>query len=85
MPYYTYVLRSLKNGDFYVGSTADVYKRLVRHNSGKVRSTKGYAPWKLLQHEQFISRSEAVQHERFLKSHQQKEILEQRYGAVAKR
>lgn len=79
MGYYTYVLRSLKNGDLYIGSTENVEKRVAMHNGGRVRSTKGYRPWQLLQHEPFATRSEAVLRERFLKNHQQKELLKEKY------
>lgn len=82
--YYTYVLVSTRNGDLYVGSTENVENRLSLHNSGKVRSTKAYVPWQLLQKEEFATRSEAMLRERFLKNHQQKEILKAKYGAVAK-
>jgi putative endonuclease len=85
MSYYTYVLKSLKNGDIYIGSTDDVYRRVSSHNQGKVKSTKGYRPWELLEHKGFGSRSEAVRKEKFLKNHQQKEILKRKYGLVAKR
>ena len=84
MGYYTYVLKSQKNGDFYVGSAEDVNIRLARHNNGGVRSTKGYRPWQLLESHSFETRSEAVRHEKFLKNHQQKEILKKKYGGVAK-
>ena len=83
--YYVYILKSDLNGDIYVGSTENVQKRLSLHNAGKVKSTKGYRPWKLLESEEFSSRSEAVQKERFLKNHQQKEILKRKHGQVAKR
>ena len=85
MKYFTYVLLSGKNGDIYVGSTENIYDRVVLHNGGKVKSTKGYKPWKLLEYREFDSRSEAVRREKFLKSHQQKEILKRKYGLVAKR
>ena len=39
--YYSYILRSLKDGRYYYGSAEDVDKRLIKHNSGQVRSTKG--------------------------------------------
>ena len=81
MTYFVYVLMSLKNSDIYIGSTADVYKRVKLHNQGKVKSTKGYRPWKLLEFSEFNSRSEAVQRERFLKAHQQKEALKKKYMA----
>ena len=85
MSYYTYVLRSLKNGDMYIGSTDEVHKRFDLHNQGRVKSTKGYRPWELLEYEKFNLRSEAVRKEKFLKNHQQKEILKRRYGLVVKR
>ena len=79
MLYFTYVLLSLKNGDLYVGSTGDVDNRLKKHNTGKVRSTKTNRPWRLLEYYTFNARSEAVRHEHFLKSHQQKELIRKRH------
>jgi len=81
MNYYVYILRSLKNDDIYVGSTAYLLRRIKRHNAGNVRSTKGYRPWKLLEYQEFNSRREAIKQERFLKTHQQKEILKKRHKA----
>lgn len=82
MKYYVYVLRSLKNGDIYVGSTDNVENRIKLHNFGKVKSTKAYRPWKLLEHEEYNTRNEAVRRERLLKNHQQKEILKKRYNLI---
>ena len=82
--YYVYFLKSLKNGDLYVGSTENVENRFRRHNGGLVRSTKAYRPWKLLETISCSTRSEAVQKERFYKSHQQKELLKKKYGHVVK-
>jgi putative endonuclease len=36
---FVYILQSLKNGRYYIGSTNDIERRLVEHNSGKTRST----------------------------------------------
>lgn len=69
----------MKNGDIYVGSTEDVGKRFAFHNAGKVKSTKGYRPWILLETHQYETRSEAVKAERFFKMGQQKEILKRKY------
>lgn len=69
MAYFAYVLRSQKNKDVYIGSCEDILIRLQRHNAGKVKSTKGYIPWDLLEYKEFNNRSEAVKHERFLKTH----------------
>ncbi|MBI4709023.1 MAG: GIY-YIG nuclease family protein [Candidatus Portnoybacteria bacterium] len=82
--YFVYILRSLKNYYIYIGSTEDVCNRLNLHNRGRVKSTKAYRPWQLLEKQEFNTRSEAVKRERFLKTHQQKEILKKKYGQVAK-
>ena len=84
MIYYTYILKSLKNNDLYIGSTSNLFKRIALHNQGRVKSTKSYQPWKLVEYRKFNSRAEAVREEKFLKTHQQKEILKRKYGRVAK-
>ena len=66
--YYAYLLRSLKDGKFYAGHTADLRKRLARHDRGLVRSTKGRRPFKLVYWEAFKTRGEAMGRERELKS-----------------
>jgi predicted GIY-YIG superfamily endonuclease len=42
--YYTYVLKSEKDGRFYTGVTNDLRKRLLKHNKGIVKSTKYRIP-----------------------------------------
>jgi len=84
MAYYTYILRSRKNNDIYIGSTDNLAKRVILRNKGRVKSTKSYKPWELLEYYEYDSRAEAVRKERFLKTHQQKEILKRKYGRVAK-
>jgi len=65
----------------YIGSTEDLKNRLAKHNTGKVKSTKFYRPWKLLDYETYSTRNEAVRRERFLKTHQQKEKIKEKYTA----
>jgi len=77
--FFTYILKSQVNNDIYVGSTENVENRLEKHNSGKVRSTKAYRPWKMISIEEFSSRSEAFKREHFLKTGQQKELLRKKY------
>lgn len=84
MGYHVYILFSLNNNDIYIGSTENISKRIDLHNQGKVKSTKGYRPWKLLEYKKFKTRSEAVRYEKFLKNHQQKELLKKKYGLVVK-
>jgi len=80
MSYFVYFLQSLKNNDLYVGSTENVEQRLTLHNTGKVKSTKAYRPWKLVGFKECKSRSEATKQEKFFKTGQQKEILKKKYG-----
>ncbi|MCS7229862.1 MAG: GIY-YIG nuclease family protein [Candidatus Kryptonium sp.] len=68
MSYFVYILKSLKDDNFYIGHTRDISKRLNQHNSGKVKATKGRRPLKLIYVEKFETRSEAFKREKFLKS-----------------
>ena len=63
-----YILRSLKDGNFYYGSTTEFVVRLKAHNAGKVRSTKGRRPFVLHYREEFSTKREATMRERFFKS-----------------
>ncbi|MDI6884278.1 MAG: GIY-YIG nuclease family protein [Hadesarchaea archaeon] len=65
---YVYLLRSLKDGKFYAGHTANLKNRLAQHNRGRVRSTKARRPFKLVYWEAFKTRSEAMKRERKLKT-----------------
>ncbi|MCB0611056.1 MAG: GIY-YIG nuclease family protein [Lewinellaceae bacterium] len=66
--YYAYILKSTKTGRYYYGSTADLAKRLTNHNAGRVRSTKAYKPWEIHYFEEYPTKSEAFNRERFFKT-----------------
>ena len=66
--YYTYILKSLKDGTYYKGSTDNLEERIKQHNSGKVRYTKGHLPYQLHYFEEFVTRTEALKREKFFKS-----------------
>ncbi len=66
--YFAYILKSLKDGTHYYGSTAKLNSRLKIHNSGKVKYTKAHKPWALHYYEEFQTRSEAVRREKFFKT-----------------
>ena len=66
--YFVYVLKSQRDGSLYVGSTNDVASRVIRHNKGEYRYTKGHRPWEAVYHEEYMTRSEAVIRERYLKT-----------------
>ena len=44
-PFFIYALVSQVDGRIYVGMSQDIDRRLAEHNSGKVKSTKGFVPW----------------------------------------
>lgn len=48
--------------------TSNVNNRLEEHNSGKTKSTKGYRPWILVFYEEYLTRQEAREREKYLKS-----------------
>lgn len=66
--FWIYVLESLYDGSHYIGHTENINQRLIRHNEGDYRYTKGRRPWKVIYFEEVASRSKAIQRERFLKS-----------------
>jgi len=68
MSYFVYILQSLKDHKFYIGSSSDVYKRLQYHNDGKQRSTKYRTPFKLIYFEELNSKTEALKREKQIKS-----------------
>lgn len=51
--YYTYILKSKKDSQFYLGSTKDLKKRFKEHNDGKVYSTKYRKPFELVYYEAY--------------------------------
>lgn len=78
--YFVYILKSVNHNRIYIGSAQDVETRLLLHNRGRVRSTKTYTPWALLEKHSFDTRSEAVKNELYFKTGQQREIIRRRYG-----
>jgi putative endonuclease len=66
--YTAYVLQSSKNNKYYIGSTDNIDKRVIKHNKGYSRYTKGKGPFNLVYKENFQTRSEAKKREYHLKS-----------------
>jgi putative endonuclease len=53
----------------------DVNRKLKEHNSGKTKSTKGFAPWEIVFIEEYQTRVEARKREKWLKSGIGKEFI----------
>jgi putative endonuclease len=69
MSYFVYILRSSKDGKYYIGSTADVVARLNFHNSGLQRSTKSRIPFVLIYQEKLPDKAAALKREKQIKKY----------------
>ena len=69
MPYFVYILRSLKDNKYYIGSTLDVDARLRFHNNGLQRSTRNRVPFELVYTEELSDKKEALKRENKIKSY----------------
>ncbi|MFH1171889.1 MAG: GIY-YIG nuclease family protein [bacterium] len=66
--HYVYVLQSESDAKLYIGYTNDLKKRLRIHQEGKVQSTKRRLPLMLVYYEACLSKTNARDRERFLKT-----------------
>ena len=63
--YYTYILKSKKDQQFYTGYTDNLKERLELHNSGKVASTKYRLPVELIYYEVCLDQQDATHREKY--------------------
>jgi putative endonuclease len=73
--FYVYALQSLKDGQLYIGLSADPERRLREHNSGMTRSTRSRRPFELVFVEKCADRDRARKREKYLKSGIGREFL----------
>jgi putative endonuclease len=76
--HYTYVILSMKDGKWYTGSTNDLRKRFNMHNAGRIPSTRGREPFRLIYYEACIDARDAHAREKYLKSGMGKKFLRNR-------
>lgn len=74
--YSTYILYSISHDRYYIGHCSDLHERLMRHNMGKVISTKVFAPWVLRYEEKYQAKPEAARREREIKSKKSRKYIE---------
>ncbi|OGG80437.1 hypothetical protein A3A39_02690 [Candidatus Kaiserbacteria bacterium RIFCSPLOWO2_01_FULL_54_13] len=73
---FVYILESIKDGTYYVGSAEDVSARLAQHNRGHVQSTKARRPWKLRFAKEYATVAEARRFEGKIKSWKKRAAIE---------
>jgi len=66
--FYTYVLKSKKDGNLYIGWTNDLRNRLKEHNEGRVSATKYRIPLELIYFEGCLDKDKAISREKQLKT-----------------
>lgn len=71
-----YILQSLKDGSYYIGSTTSLNARIIKHNKGYSKYTKHKRPWKLVYKEEYETLSEAKKREYYLKSLKSRIVIE---------
>ena len=76
--FYTYILQSMKDMDFYSGSTKDLKQRFEQHKKGLAESTKDRRPLKLIYYEACLDQADARKREKYLKSYHGKMFLRNR-------
>ena len=81
------VLRSISTGKQYIEQIENLKRRLLEHELGLARYSRGRGPWKIVLTEEYDTRAEAMQREKFLKSGQGrafvKEHINQQSGSAS--
>jgi len=78
--YFVYILKSLRDNKYYIGSTSNVEARLAYHNAGRQRSTKHRIPFELVYKEEYPTKEEALRREKQIKSYKGGEAFKKLVG-----
>ena len=65
---FVYVLESIADSIRYVGMTTHLENRLIQHNAGKSKFTKGHLPWKIIYYESTVDFASGRILEKYFKS-----------------
>ncbi len=81
--YTVYVIQNEQTGKIYIGQTADLAKRLLRHNGVLPNKKTAYTQvnkgtWQCVYSELFATRAEAMRRERALKSSRGRNFLREK-------
>jgi len=75
--FYVYVIKNGK-GDLYKGHTENLQRRILEHNNGKTKSLRKAKDWQLQYKEEFETREEAIQREKYFKTAAGRKFLKQK-------
>jgi len=76
--YYTYVLQSLKDNQFYAGFTKNLKLRFEHHSKGRIESTRQRRSLKVIYYEACPHVADAIRREKYLKTYHGKMFLKRR-------
>src|SRR5437868_15305565 len=65
--HYVYLLRSVRDGGFYIGYIANLRKRFAQHAKGTSLATSHRGPWKLIYYEAYLNQEDALGRESILR------------------
>lgn len=66
--FYTYVLISNSDRNFYIGFTKNLKRRFQEHNNGAVASTANRRPFELIYYEACLTEADALKREKYFKT-----------------
>jgi len=75
MFHYVYILLSLKDNQFYTGTTKDLDRRIKEHLNGKNPSTKYRRPLELIYYEAYLLKEDADAREKYLKTSMGRRVI----------
>jgi len=73
---YVYILKSKKNGDYYIGSTDNFEQRMKQHRRGSVRTTRRLLPVEVMFRQECDNVQLAKKVERKMKSFKRRDYIE---------
>ncbi|MCL4363698.1 GIY-YIG nuclease family protein [Patescibacteria group bacterium] len=74
--FFTYILKSILTGQYYIGCTNNLKRRLDEHNKGLSKYTRNKRPWVLKYKEEYSSLIKARRREKQIKSWKKRQAIE---------
>ncbi len=78
--YFVYILYSKTIDKYYIGQTADIKERIMRHQNSPTRFTARANDWQIVYTEEYATRSDAVKRESQLKRMKSRKFIETLIG-----